>query len=325
LWLDLSSSTMNRLSSLRTTCVESKKISNVHLGNFGKKKVLSSTPVTTSFGRGYGIQNSRPLMYLSSTTLDIPSNKATPQFFRGMASKPKEAEVAQKEESFDTIRSSIASLCDKEIQSIADFERDSIHVNIGEKFLKDSGFKITEERRSDEMDEGNFAVLTKEMNNTSIKVSFRLEEEEQDEDDYQNEEEGDEEEEEEEERENVIPLNEHPEFESLPRKHSLRIELTIHGKGKEKEKEGTFHLEGFSGIDNRLYINEILVEKTGDKEASHCVFDDLSDEIQDRIYDYLDSLEVDDKLALFVKQIVARKRSESDINFLKKFKQLISV
>jgi len=189
--------------------------------------------------------------------------------------------------------------------------------------LTESGYQITEERREDEEDgDVMYTVLTKEVNNTSVKVSFRVDEEHEEEEDYENEDEDEEEEEEDEEP--VKNLREHPEFESLPRKHAIQIELVVQGKQK-GQKEGTFYLEGFAGVDNRLYLDEMVVQKEGEQEASFCIFDDLSDEIQDRIYDYLDSLGVDDKLALFVKQHVVRKKSESDVNFLKKFKQLITV
>lgn len=168
--------------------------------------------------------------------------------------------------------------------------------------MEESGYQITEEKREEEDGEIVYTVLTKEANNTTIKISFRVDEEQEEEEDYENEDEGEEEEEEEdyEDGEPVKNLREHPEFESLPRKHAVEIELTVQGKQK-GQREGSFYLEGFAGVDNRLYLDEIVVEKEGDEEASFCIFDDLSDEIQDRIYDYLDSLGVDDKLALFVK------------------------
>ena len=78
-------------------------------------------------------------------------------------------------------------------------------------------------------------------------------------------------------------------------------------------------------------MNEILSnppkkkegEEVGEDHTSMIVFDDLSVPMQDRIYDYLDELGVDDRMAHFIKVTVARERKESDIEFLNNFKEII--
>jgi len=110
---------------------------------------------------------------------------------------------------------------------------------------------------------------------------------------------------------------------NVPEKHSLEIDIRMEDKwGKEK---GKFHMFSFAGVDDRLYINEMVCENDlqNGENKSLIHFDDLSDPMQDRIYDWLDELGLDDRMAHFVKSTVAREKKESDIAFLNHFKEVL--
>lgn len=120
----------------------------------------------------------------------------------------------------------------------------------------------------------------------------------------------------------VRPLHEIEETKSLPQKQYLDIEITYSSRtGKSK---GQLRVEGFAGKDNRLYIESMSITREGEPKQPRIYFADLSDDMQDRIYEYLEEFHLDDSMAQFVKQQVARERSAEDIEFLKEFKNLIA-
>ncbi len=52
-------------------------------------------------------------------------------------------------------------------------------------------------------------------------------------------------------------------------------------------------------------------------------FESLTDELQDRIYDYLDEVAVDDQLAHFVKHYTAECETKSAVKFLENLKDFM--
>jgi len=95
---------------------------------------------------------------------------------------------------------------------------------------------------------------------------------------------------------------------------------------KEGKEKANFHITGFAGVDDRLYIQEMICGNGKEtEESSYVIFEDLSDGMQDRIYDWLDELGLDDRMAHFVKSMVAKEKKDSDITFLNRFKEALRV
>jgi len=358
---------MHRLSSLKNSFGShqtwNKATAVTNVGAFVRRNIKTSTPVSQSFGRGYGLVGVKPLVIESLLRIDsnrdttIRKMSITPRATR--KDKDKEGEVAEETlktknlhpnfEKLEDITKDLVKLTDNEIQSILDSDATSIQTERGKTWLEQSMYAIRPVP-----DNKDLLMLTKKIGNTVVTVTFKkeFEEEEQDEDedaDPNEKEEGEEgtedteegvaEKEQAEGQESWIRSgDELPDREDFPMKHSLEIDIRIHDK--KDQPKGNFHLYGFAGLDDRLYINEMLcqtgdvatlnltrnpspsaVEKDADK--TYCVFDDLSDAMQDRIYDYLDELGVDDRMAHFIKTTVMREKKESDIAFLHNFKQIL--
>lgn len=66
------------------------------------------------------------------------------------------------------------------------------------------------------------------------------------------------------------------------------------------------------------------ISKDGEPKQPQIYFADLSDDMQDHIYEYLEEFHLDDSMAQFVKHQVALNRSKEDIQFLQDFKNLIA-
>jgi len=105
---------------------------------------------------------------------------------------------------------------------------------------------------------------------------------------------------------------------SMPIKQSLQVEVAF------SDKKSKWVLGGFAGKDNRLYIEDMSIahqaEKTETVDNASTTneptplealpFESLSDELQDRIYDFLDEVHVDDQLAHFVKYYTAESETK---------------
>jgi len=86
--------------------------------------------------------------------------------------------------------------------------------------------------------------------------------------------------------------------------------------------------------DNRLYVEEMRavmgeVGKTAEgldaiEEVQPTIFDELNNDLQDRIYDFLDELGVDDRVAHFEKAYLVEYKNKTDIGFLNTLKTLIT-
>jgi hypothetical protein len=348
------------------------------LGAYVKRDIKTATPISHSVGRGYGLIPGGAAL---SMTLLAHADSYTNSIRRGLVGKPKtKAEKAIEEanlkpsnfkmgplkEELDDIRDDLVKLTEKEISSITEEDQNSIQTQRGKNWLDQSGYVL-----QDVPDDSEALMLTKQFGNTSVMVTFSKEYEEnegEDEEPFAGEEgeEGAEGEEGKAETPEEVAKSEEgegseawirsgdelPDREGLPAKHSLEIDIRINDK--EGKPKGQIHMYGFAGLDDRLYVNEMLTlvgtpkdlrplpvaqtkpqeqaqsqeqaktqPKEPEDEGSMVVFDDLSTAMQDRIYDYLDELGVDDRMAHFIKVTVARERKESDIAFLNTFKEII--
>lgn len=253
--------------------------------------------------------------------------------------KPSNIKLGALKEELDDIREDLVKLTEKEISTITEEDQNSIETQRGKNWLDQSGYTL-----QDVPEDKDSVMLSKQIGNTSVIVTFAKDFEENEEEDEEElaGEEGQEETPEEvaetEEGEGVEQFirsgDELPDRQGLPAKHSLEIDIRINDK--EGKPKGQIHMYGFAGLDDRLYINEMLSNVGPPKEKkptpeniseiddiNMVIFDDLSTAMQDRVYDYLDELGVDDKMAHFIKVTVARERKESDIAFLNSFKEIL--
>jgi len=318
------------------------------LGPFLKRNLKTATPVSASFGRGYGLV---PHSGLNLSFL-LPGRELVSLSLRGMSvgkvakNKPdrdiEEESLKPKNyrsrESLEDITKDLVQLTEKEIQTLMDNDASSVQTERGKTWLEQSQYAL----RPVENDPDKL-MLTKKIGNTVVTVTFKKTYEEVEEE----EEEGgaeepsalDMEDQSTETKESTILKDEEnegqeswirsgdelPDRENFPDKHSMEIDIRI--SDRDGNPKGILHMYGFAGLDDRLYINEMICDsdiKTENLEKkSLLTFDDLSDPMQDRIYDYLDELGLDDRMAHFVKTTVAREKIESDIAFLTNLRDIL--
>jgi hypothetical protein len=104
-------------------------------------------------------------------------------------------------------------------------------------------------------------------------------------------------------------------------KHDMTAEITFFDSlGKSK---GKWSLIGYAGEDSRLYIEDMKVEG---KEGAPALmeFDVMSHDLQDKVYDLLDSFAIDDNLGRFIQDYVVHKSAENDAVFLRSLKKLLT-
>jgi len=127
-----------------------------------------------------------------------------------------------------------------------------------------------------------------------------------------------------------------------PRRKDFLIELTF--LDKEAKSKGKWAINAFSGENDRLFIESMamppaVTEGTtegttteGDevKEGLNLQddynvfeFDKMTQSFQDKIYDYLDVVGVDDQLSHFIRQYPVRFENKSQLEFLQNLKKLM--
>jgi len=338
---------MNRLTTFRSFNSCEKHSAPANLNAYLKRNIKTSTPVSHSFGRGYGIVPAKPIgshFLLPDKDLSVPLmremtvGKPKTKIEREIDEenlRPKNLKIRPAKENLDDIAQDLIKLTEKEIQSILDEDASSIQTERGKTWLEQSQFALRPVPDNKEM-----LVLTRKTGNTTVSVTFKKEYEEiaEEEDEAEEGNEGETEvaatedteaevakDQENEGQDWIRSGDELPDREDFPQKHSLEIDIRI--QDKQGKPKGKLHLYGFAGLDDRLYVNEMLCENDvsveTEEKKTYCVFDDLSEVMQDRIYDYLDELGVDDRMAHFVKTTVVREKKESDIAFLTNFKEIL--
>jgi len=220
--------------------------------------------------------------------------------------------VVRGPESLDDIKTNIVKLLDGEIQTVKDQTMAvDIQSDFTKQFLAKSRYEISESK------DGEVAMI-RTHGPHKIKVTFnRSEEPEENYDDQEAEpEEGAAED------EDASDLVERGDQRPAS-KQALTSEIAF------GDKEGKWILSGFAGKDNRLYIEDMSIShaKTKEEEDEESLealpFETLSDDLQDRIYDLLDEVNVDDQLAHFVKQYSLEAETKSAIKFFENLKGLL--
>jgi len=235
---------------------------------------------------------------------------ATTQKSSAIVAEPRT--VVRGPESLEDIRSNIAKLLDGEIQTVKDQSMTvDIQSDFTKQFLAKSKYEVSETKEGE-------VTLIRSHGPHRVKITFSRTEE-QDEN-YDDQEQGAEEGcvEDEDSRDLVERGDQRP-----ASKQALTIEIAF------ADKEGKWVLSGFAGKDNRLYIEDMSIShaKTKEEEDEESLealpFETLSDDLQDRIYDLLDEVNVDDQLAHFVKQYCAEAETKSAIKFFENLKGLL--
>eukprot|EP01119_Soliformovum_irregulare_P009238 TRINITY_DN2245_c0_g1_i1.p1 TRINITY_DN2245_c0_g1~~TRINITY_DN2245_c0_g1_i1.p1 ORF type:complete len:272 (-),score=80.63 TRINITY_DN2245_c0_g1_i1:149-964(-) len=199
----------------------------------------------------------------------------------------------------------LADQCGVEIQNIQEYETDSIHAETANKWLATSGFKLsTKSEKDDEGVEQYHIVMEKDVENTKVRVSFIPWEEDEDA---------------EKDEDNLNPEGEDEQKEEEDIQTTQAVTITVHMGDK-----GEIKMKGFAGVDHRLYVRELEAKKAGQTGPVPSTFlSELSGDLQDKVYDFLDTLGVDDNLAFFVKQEAIKDRTRSDVKFLNTFRELL--
>jgi len=212
----------------------------------------------------------------------------------------------------------LADQCNVEIQNIQEYETDSVHAETASKWLTTSGYKLsTSVDKDDDGLEQSYIHLQKDVGPTHVKVSFIPWEE--DEDAEKDDEGQDMQQAEGEDEQDPNNIGQEEEIQST---QAVTIRITM--KDNAGGAKGEIKMRGFAGVDHRLYVRELDAKKQGVESTPHSTYlSELSGDLQDKVYDFLDNLGVDDNMAFFIKQEVIRDRSRADIKFLNTFRELL--
>jgi len=116
-------------------------------------------------------------------------------------------------------------------------------------------------------------------------------------------------------------------------KHPMRADISI--LDKQGKPKGMVSLNGVAGSDGRLYVDMIVCttdipkalpgsqETVFDTNAPQLEFDSLSQDMQDKIYDLLDEVGIDDSMAVFVQDYVEQSNSRVQREFMENMKKVL--
>jgi len=325
------------------------------LASFSRGKSLSNSPFPQfAPSKLHGTQllslssNSKPKRTISTRPtkgdVKIPAKIDTKNQTVTINKSPHTLEGAKKE-LIDSFKN--------EMVRIQDAEKASDDVEIASKWLKDSKFKLEEK--------DGLISLSKQDKNMLITISFDAVDKEGPEEPFDDLEGGEEGEEllpgnskssgknmkEEDEEEEAEEENEEEEGDddsvggNKPKRKDYTLEVAF--LDKQGKTKGRWSIQGFSGEDDRLFVDSlslppkepksvkettsqgIQLEDFGDDETySVFSFDEMSQEVQDKIYDFLDLLGADDQLAFFIRQYPVRFRNRAQTQFLEDLSKLLA-
>jgi len=264
----------------------------------------------------------------------VPQMKTSPVPKQSVQTIPGESNqrtIIRGPESLVDIRSNISKLCDEEMRLLAETEglSEAINSQASQDYLARTHFQVNESPQG-------IVTLTRTVDNHVVVISFDKFEEPRAEEEGRNEEEEEEDvdEEQEDEDEEEIDGRENEGQESdLPYKTNIGVDVKF--TNPDGSFKGRWLLHGFAGKDNRLYISDMAIVKDEnptvpskedeDTPPQHPMipFDSLSDDMQDRLYDFLDEVGVDDRLANFVKNFLIQAEVKQANKFLEELKALM--
>jgi len=218
---------------------------------------------------------------------------------------------SSKEATLSLVEKELSKICSRE-QDILESKVNTVDAELAQKFLEDSKFVPV---KNDE----NLLSFSRVYPRYTVTVTITPPEE-------------DAQEEEEEEEDNPENQNEQED----PNKDISDLDLTswiptqnftvnISFRNKEGKVKGHWELVCYSGTDNRLYVHAMHTRKESEPESPDTVFlfDALEQDEQDKIYDFLDEIYVDDRLAHFVKYSVLESNRREDIRFFESLKSFL--
>jgi len=108
---------------------------------------------------------------------------------------------------------------------------------------------------------------------------------------------------------------------------SLPFNATISFNDAQGAYKGRVVFGGEVGGDSRLYVNEIqstTAPKTEKEAIPAAIFEKLSQDIQDRMYDLLDEVGVDDKMGSYIRHFANNYEDSNSISVLENLKKVLS-
>jgi len=268
-----------------------------------KKKTITLDPKYQGKKSTATLEQSRPS--LSTMTKSVVS--PTP------CSSQAPRTVVRGPEDLESIKANISKLLEQEIETVKEEALAvEIHSDVTKQFLAKTKYEITDGKEGE-------VSLKRTQGNQTITVVFNRNEPSESQEFEQMEEDA---EGSAKENEELVSKDE-ASAGAIPVKQSVQIEVAFN------DKKGKWVLGGFAGKDNRLYIEDMSIapsaeEATSSEQSLEAIpFESLSDELQDRIYDYLDEVAVDDQLAHFVKYYTAECETKSAVKFLENLKDLM--
>jgi len=234
--------------------------------------------------------------------------------------------VVRQPESVDDIKTGISKLLDEEIESVKEnaLPVDS-QSDIIKQFLARTKYEVSEGKDGD-------IIMKRTQGEHTVTITFNKDEPVEDEMENMPGQAGETENEPAAEEEDEKDAQSKEEGGSFPQKQAVNIEVQFGSKPTK------WVLGGFAGKDNRLYIEDMSITTEEDHKKMAEVtaanqstapsvdaipFESLADNLQDRIYDFLDELAVDDQLAHFVKSYTMAAEAQSAVKFLENLKNLI--
>lgn len=244
-------------------------------------------------------------MTVAATTVD-----ARPSVVARYAHETKIKSTGDANETPEMVSIDLVEMMDEEIAVRTGEENQSPGWEIASAWLKQSGFKVSENK------EGEVA-LTKKVGNATVTAKFNLYEEPNEEEAFDEEEQNAENGEENEENEQDL---------GVPPKVNIDVKVTYADRaGKAVKGEFVFH--AIARSDNRLYGDELAVSEEADAPEDKMKAIDwwsLDDTTQDRVYDYLEAFGVGDELAHFAKQYSLHAKTQHELDFLKTWKGILA-
>lgn len=200
-------------------------------------------------------------------------------------------------------------------QSLEDAEANNVSTEVTDRFLKETGFKLEEDR-----DEG-IIKLTKTLSDKTIEVIFADSPEDYEPSREYDEEEGEEGEEgeaeaEAEEKGEEGEEGEEGEAQGEEREHSFTVELKSTKPGKEGQ---SFLFQCFAKNDGSFVVNKLT---SGDHIPVQISY--WNEDLQRELIQFLDPLGINERLSYFIHQYLNKKETEENIQVLEEFRDFVS-
>eukprot|EP01114_Cavostelium_apophysatum_P017011 TRINITY_DN495_c0_g1_i1.p1 TRINITY_DN495_c0_g1~~TRINITY_DN495_c0_g1_i1.p1 ORF type:complete len:301 (-),score=80.84 TRINITY_DN495_c0_g1_i1:138-1040(-) len=298
-------------------------------------RVTNSVLKSLGVASRYAKSSSRmPFASSSKGASQMGSSKGFPQTSKG-ASK----EVTTKN-GLEQLKQQLVSLSAKEIQSIKEAQDTQFAgiPNDAQMWLNKSGYSLSET-------EEGISVLSKAAKDYSVRVHFSTGEDEGDQmanpDKPAGEDEQDEDEQALDQSETDAEVNDAEGNDVGQQSRTLSFEAEIIFNDKQGEPKGGFILTGEVGEDCRVYVNDLqastdikkhMINSRQSEEESKkqpkvlpvATFDKLNQDFQDRVYDLLDEVGIDDKMGSFIRYHADTFEDKQSVEVMENIRKILS-